>query len=82
MFMAPAVTPWKSTLAVVGANNPAVRLYSYNRTTGAIIDYVQYFMDLKLSTKAERAIWGVEYSSKSLFGEYFLPSLVCILYNN
>lgn len=35
MFLAPAVTPWKTTLPGVhnGANNPGIRVFVYDRET-------------------------------------------------
>lgn len=35
MFLAPGVTPWKTTLpgVVNGANNPGIRVFEYDRVT-------------------------------------------------
>jgi len=46
MFLSPAVTPWKSSLAGVGYNNPSVRLYKYDRDTAQVLDYYQYYLNL------------------------------------
>ena len=36
-ILAPAVTPWNSTLAPeTGANNPSIRLFKYNFKTGEV----------------------------------------------
>lgn len=61
MFLAPAVTPWKSTIAGIGSNNPSVRLYIYERSSGAILDYYQYYLNLSAANAAETDTWLMEY---------------------
>lgn len=61
LFMAPAVTPWNSTLPGLGANNPAIRLYHYSRSTGLIKDYTQYYLNLSDANARKKAKWEVEY---------------------
>uniref|UniRef100_H9GPH0 Acid sphingomyelinase-like phosphodiesterase n=1 Tax=Anolis carolinensis TaxID=28377 RepID=H9GPH0_ANOCA len=48
MFLAPAVTPWKTTLPGVhnGANNPGIRLFTYDRNTLQVKDMVTYYLNL------------------------------------
>ena len=49
-LLAPAVTPWLSTLAPeTGANNPALRLFKYNNITGEVIEFPK---SLERRTKA------------------------------
>ena len=43
----------------MGSFNPSVRLYKYNRITGAILDYEQFYLNL-LETN-EIADWQLEY---------------------
>ncbi|XP_046327527.1 acid sphingomyelinase-like phosphodiesterase 3b [Haliotis rufescens] len=51
MYLSPALTPWKSPLRGVGANNPSVRLYHYSRSTSNIMDYLQYYLNLTLANE-------------------------------
>ncbi|ELT98128.1 hypothetical protein CAPTEDRAFT_128553, partial [Capitella teleta] len=68
MFLAPAVTPWKSTVPGIGSNNPAIRLYTYNRTSGSILDYQQYFLNLSAANRQEKDQWHTEYIATKDFG--------------
>merc|ERR1719510_2182139 len=76
-LLAPAVTPGKSTLAPeTGANNPSLRLFKYDTTTGMIVDYEQFWVNLT-ATFSENyndsnaaAIWESEY----VFSEYYETS--------
>ena len=67
MFLAPAVTPWKNTDPGVGSNNPALRLYSYERSTGAVLDYQQYYMNLSSANRAGSIHWELEYQATSAY---------------
>lgn len=44
MFLSPAVTPWKTTLpgVVNGANNPAIRVFEYDKKTLLVEVWQQY----------------------------------------
>ena len=68
MFLAPAVTPWNSTLAGAGFNNPAIRLYSYNRYSGELVDYTQYYLNLPDANQKGTATWVSEYSMSKDYG--------------
>jgi len=68
MFLAPAVTPWYSTLPGVGSNNPAVRLYKYSRQTRHVVDYTQYFLNLTAADTAGLDNWTVEYHATEAYG--------------
>ncbi|XP_013789600.1 acid sphingomyelinase-like phosphodiesterase 3b, partial [Limulus polyphemus] len=47
LFLSPAVTPWyEPNKELYSPVNPAVRLYKYNRTSGTILDYSVYFLNL------------------------------------
>ncbi|KFZ56121.1 Acid sphingomyelinase-like phosphodiesterase 3b, partial [Podiceps cristatus] len=48
MFLAPGVTPWKTTLPGVnnGANNPGIRVISYDPDTLQVLDMVTYYLNL------------------------------------
>jgi len=68
-ILAPAVTPWNSTLAPeTGANNPAIRLFKYNIKTGEILDYEQFWLDLNEANQNGTANWKSEYVFKEYFG--------------
>ncbi|XP_071178184.1 acid sphingomyelinase-like phosphodiesterase 3b isoform X2 [Mytilus edulis] len=68
LFLSPAVTPWKSTLPGVGSNNPSIRLYEYNRDTGEILDYHQYFLNLSAVITTNKDKWEKEYDAKKDYG--------------
>ena len=68
MFLAPAVTPWKSSLPTVGPNNPSVRLYHYNKTSGEILDYFQYYLNMTAANLARKAHWLLEYQPTANYG--------------
>ncbi|XP_069125849.1 acid sphingomyelinase-like phosphodiesterase 3b [Argopecten irradians] len=65
LFLSPAVTPWNSSLAGVGANNPGVRLYEYNQDNGEILNYWQYFLNLSSVIAGNPPIWQLEYEAKA-----------------
>jgi len=67
MFLAPAVTPWFSTLPGVGSNNPGIRLYKYSRQTRRIVDYTQYFLNLSAADTAGLDNWTVEYRATEAY---------------
>lgn len=46
MFLAPAVSPKRTTTS---PNNPGLRLYKFNTNTGKVLDYMQLYLDLKVS---------------------------------
>ncbi|KAM6428755.1 acid sphingomyelinase-like phosphodiesterase 3b [Liasis olivaceus] len=63
MFLAPAVTPWKTTLPGVhnGANNPGVRVFKYDRDTLLVKDIVTYYLNLTHANMGAPE-WKKEYS--------------------
>ena len=63
LFLSPAVTPWKSTLPGVGSNNPGIRLYEYNKLTGEITNYHQYFLNLSKAIETGLDQWEKEYDA-------------------
>ncbi|OWF39125.1 acid sphingomyelinase-like phosphodiesterase 3b [Mizuhopecten yessoensis] len=67
LFLSPAVTPWNSSLAGVGANNPGVRLYEYNQNNGEIINYWQYFLNLSSVISGNPPNWALEYEAKKVY---------------
>ncbi|XP_021954397.2 acid sphingomyelinase-like phosphodiesterase 3b [Folsomia candida] len=63
LFLAPAVSPRKSTLGdEIGPNNPGLRLYQYNTSSGQIYDYTQYYLNLTEANEMNRAEWKILYN--------------------
>lgn len=70
MFLAPGVTPWKTTLpgVVNGANNPGIRVFEYDRATLRLQDMVTYFLNLSLANEQGQPRWGLEYRLTEAYG--------------
>ncbi|XP_027549839.1 acid sphingomyelinase-like phosphodiesterase 3b isoform X2 [Neopelma chrysocephalum] len=75
MFLAPGVTPWKTTLPGVnnGANNPGIRVIDYDLDTLQVLDMVTYYLNLTRANtmaspgEAEFPVWEAEYSLTEAF---------------
>ncbi|XP_052778094.1 acid sphingomyelinase-like phosphodiesterase 3b [Mya arenaria] len=68
MLLAPAVTPWKSTLPGVGTNNPSIRLFKYDRDNGVAQNYVQYYLNLTAANiKGTGDDWQKEYDTSDVY---------------
>ncbi|XP_058675840.1 acid sphingomyelinase-like phosphodiesterase 3b [Ammospiza caudacuta] len=72
MFLAPGVTPWKTTLPGVsnGANNPAIRVVHYDQDTLQVLDMVTYYLNLTRANtmgSAEFPQWEEEYRLTEAF---------------
>ena len=65
MFLAPAVTPWAGSIR---PNNPSVRLYRYNKTSGEILDYFQYYLNMTAANLARKSHWLLEYQPTANYG--------------
>ncbi|XP_029475040.1 acid sphingomyelinase-like phosphodiesterase 3b isoform X2 [Rhinatrema bivittatum] len=68
LFIAPGVTPWKTTLPGVenGANNPGIRVFDYDRETLQVKDMVTYYLNLTYSNMAAPR-WEKEYRLSEAF---------------
>ncbi|KAG8451190.1 hypothetical protein GDO86_003444 [Hymenochirus boettgeri] len=68
MFIAPGVTPWKTTLPGVenGANNPGIRVVEYDRQNLQVLDMVTYYLNLTYANKASPR-WEKEYRLTEAF---------------
>jgi hypothetical protein len=56
--------------AIIPANNPAVRVYSYDTSHwafGGLIDYVQYWSDLVEDNKNDKVTYGEEYTTRGAY---------------
>ncbi|XP_077443895.1 cyclic GMP-AMP phosphodiesterase SMPDL3A [Stigmatopora argus] len=71
LFVSAAVTPIKDASAPY-SNNPAVRLYFYDKKDHGILDIWQYFLNLTEANLRQRADWTLEYVMTDAFG---LPDL-------
>jgi len=68
LFIAPAVSPRKSVVAdEIGPNNPGIRLYQYNTTSGQIFDYSQYYLNLSRANERNRDDWHILYNLTSYY---------------
>ncbi|XP_013417120.1 acid sphingomyelinase-like phosphodiesterase 3b isoform X2 [Lingula anatina] len=71
MFIAPAVTPWQTTLPnMIGsaANNPGIRLFKYNRDTSLPTDIWQHYLNLTQTNMTNTANWQLEYKASEMYG--------------
>ncbi|KAK4883010.1 hypothetical protein RN001_006329, partial [Aquatica leii] len=64
-MLAPSLTPRRTT---DGPNNPGIRLYKFDKDTGQVFDYTQYYLDLSTANKKGEAEWTVEYNFSSYYG--------------
>ncbi|XP_042885095.1 acid sphingomyelinase-like phosphodiesterase 3b isoform X2 [Penaeus japonicus] len=63
MLLVPGVTPWRSSLSEeTGANNPGVRLVTYETDTGLVKEVSTYYLDLAKANSDDRADWKLEYN--------------------
>ncbi|NXJ92853.1 ASM3B phosphodiesterase, partial [Corythaixoides concolor] len=74
MFLAPGVTPWKTTLPGVsnGANNPGIRVINYDPDTLQVLDMITYYLNLTHANMAstgeeEVPTWEEEYRLTEAF---------------
>ncbi|XP_074161732.1 acid sphingomyelinase-like phosphodiesterase 3b [Sminthopsis crassicaudata] len=68
MFLAPGVTPWKTTLPGVnnGANNPGIRVWDYDPVTLQLQDMVTYYLNLT-QANLQAPTWDKEYRLTEAF---------------
>jgi len=72
-LLAPGVSPMNSTLAPeTGPNNPGLRRFKYEKDTGYIVDYDQFYLNLSKVNSDETDSWELEYS---FLDYYSLPEL-------
>ena len=58
------MTPWKSTLPGVGANNPSIRLFEYDRENGRLQRIKQYYLNLtQANIEVDPTKWSLEYDT-------------------
>ncbi|XP_049275788.1 acid sphingomyelinase-like phosphodiesterase 3b [Rhipicephalus sanguineus] len=74
--LAGSVTPWGSSHPIYRTEsvptNPCVRLYTYRRNTGELLDYTVYYLDLEKANvdalRREEPQWELLYSARSYLG--------------
>ncbi|XP_043791985.1 acid sphingomyelinase-like phosphodiesterase 3a isoform X2 [Apis laboriosa] len=70
IMMAPSISPTTPG----GPNNPGLRLYKFETTTGQVLDYTQYYLNLP-EANSGTANWLIEYS---LLEYYSLQEITAI----
>ena len=68
LFLAPAVTPWNTSLPGVGPNNPGIRLYDYDTATGRVVNIRQYWLNLTEANSRNETDWTLEYRATKRYG--------------
>ncbi|XP_033340709.1 acid sphingomyelinase-like phosphodiesterase 3b [Megalopta genalis] len=71
IMMAPSISP--STPG--GPNNPGLRLYKFETSTGQVLDYTQYYLDLPDANLHGKANWRVEYSLLEHYGLHDITAI-------
>ena len=81
MFLAPSVTPWKTTLEGVSAQNPAIRVYEYDTVSHTVTNIRQYHADVTEANKKGKIEWAFGYSAMDDYNLIDLStgSLDCLL---
>ncbi|ALC44232.1 CG32052, partial [Drosophila busckii] len=66
LMVTPSVVPRKAGLGA--SNNPALRLYKFDTSSGQLLDYTQYWLDLPLANRAQEPLWQLEYNLTHYYG--------------
>jgi sphingomyelin phosphodiesterase acid-like 3 len=87
LFKSPSVTPWRDNYydGKFGyAHNPAIRKVTFDRGSSALMDYMQYSLDLEAANKEGGADdWARLYSFTEVYGvEDMSPQSVQKVYKN
>ena len=61
------MTPWNTTLGGVGANNPGVRLFKYDRNDFTLLDWEQFYLDLSKVGEEDVPIWESQYQASESY---------------
>ncbi|KAF7268677.1 hypothetical protein GWI33_018231 [Rhynchophorus ferrugineus] len=64
-MLAPSITPKRTH---DGPNNPGLRIYKFDKDTGQVFDYTQYYLDLSAANYNGKADWVVEYNFSTYYG--------------
>ncbi|XP_066258235.1 acid sphingomyelinase-like phosphodiesterase 3b [Euwallacea similis] len=64
-MLAPSITPKRSH---DGPNNPGLRIYKFDKDSGQVFDYTQYYLDLTAANSNGKADWIVEYNFSTYYG--------------
>ncbi|CAG9860991.1 unnamed protein product [Phyllotreta striolata] len=65
-MVSPSVTPRRTN---DGPNNPGLRLYKFDKDTGQVYDYTQFYLDLSVANANENRLaeWSVEYNFSTYY---------------
>ncbi|CAH2009498.1 unnamed protein product [Acanthoscelides obtectus] len=65
-LLAPSITPKRNN---DGPNNPGLRLYKFDKDTGQVFDYTQYYLDLSgaIANPNRNVEWSVEYNFSTYY---------------
>ncbi|KAG5869138.1 hypothetical protein JTB14_001911 [Gonioctena quinquepunctata] len=65
-MLAPSITPRRTN---EGPNNPGLRLYKFDKDTGQVFDYTQFYLDLSTANANDNknAEWAVEYNFSTYY---------------
>ena len=83
VFLTPALTPWNATniQPLIDGNNPSARCYEYDDSTGAVVDYAQYYVKLAaVAPDAPELDWELEYRASDVFGGPVTPQTLDAYY--
>ncbi|ENN77739.1 hypothetical protein YQE_05809, partial [Dendroctonus ponderosae] len=64
-MLAPSITPKRTH---DGPNNPGLRIYKFDKYSGEVFDYTQYYLDLSTANNNGKADWVVEYNFSTYYG--------------
>lgn len=82
-LLAPAVTPWRSTLPGAGANNPAFRTFSYDPNSWDLQDISTYSVNLTaLNQQPNDTHWQLEYRFSDPNGYNITPPITATAMND
>lgn len=68
IFLSSSVSPRHGSESQDTARNPTVRLYKYDKSSFTVLDYQDFYLDLKKTLKTQRAEWSLEYQWTLAFG--------------
>ncbi|KAM9959597.1 hypothetical protein ACTFIR_000680 [Dictyostelium discoideum] len=72
MFLSPSLTPWMNQFLPALPNNPGLRLYEYNITSFALLDYYQFWTNLTDNIISGNIDWQLEYRATEFFNTFNL----------
>ncbi|KAL0226858.1 hypothetical protein P9112_014182 [Eukaryota sp. TZLM1-RC] len=68
VFVCPSILSEGGPDLAYFGNNPAVRLFKYDKSSGKLLDYQQFWFDLEKANLKKTPVWSLEYRAGALFG--------------